>query len=133
MRLCMERLYPPRKDRPIDLRLPPIQNVEQLSSALSTVVQAVGDGRITPAEGEKLATILFMQQDLMGGADLDRRFEAIEHVLFPTKEEEEAREKALSEAITYALEAGRLRAAQRNRERKNPDPEGKEKPTNELT
>ena len=131
MRLCMERLYPPRKDRPIDLRLPPTQNVEQLSSALSTVVQAIGDGQITPTEGEKLATILSMQQDVMGGADLDRRFEAIEKVLFPTKEDEEAREKAISEAIVHALEDGRMRMAQRQRERENPGLEGKE--TNELT
>src|SRR4051812_25978859 len=46
IRLCLERILPPRKDRPVDVELPPIQTVEQVAVAIGTVVKAVSDGQI---------------------------------------------------------------------------------------
>jgi hypothetical protein len=43
LRLCLERLIPPRKDRPINLSLPAIENVQQISLAM-TRVSAIGEG-----------------------------------------------------------------------------------------
>jgi hypothetical protein len=40
MRLCMDRLSPARKDRPIDLPLGPVETLPQIRSGMSTVVQA---------------------------------------------------------------------------------------------
>ena len=37
LRLCLERLIPPRKDRPIHLILPPMDSVQQISLAMATV------------------------------------------------------------------------------------------------
>ena len=65
MRLCLERLMAPRKDRPIDLSLPPIENAKQIVVAMATVTAAIGDGKITPNEGEVLANILVAQKDLV--------------------------------------------------------------------
>ena len=39
LRLCLERLIPPRKDRPIHLILPPIENVQQISLAMARVAE----------------------------------------------------------------------------------------------
>src|SRR5689334_9055507 len=78
IRLCMERLVPPRKDRLIQLDLPPVQTVQQISSALETVANAIGEGRITPGEGETLANVLRVQKDVMATAELERRIEQLE-------------------------------------------------------
>src|SRR5689334_11133102 len=37
LRLCLERLIPPRKDRPIHLTLAPIENMQQIAAAMGTV------------------------------------------------------------------------------------------------
>src|SRR6516225_5231757 len=46
LRLCIERLVPPRKDRPISLELPPITSAADASNAVAAVLGAVADGRI---------------------------------------------------------------------------------------
>ena len=48
IRLCMERLLPPRKDRPVQLDLPPIGTVGQVSLAMAAVSRAISEGQITP-------------------------------------------------------------------------------------
>jgi len=55
------QLLPPRKDRTIQLPLPPITTVPQIATAMSALVAAIGDGRITPTEGESLVNIFTMQ------------------------------------------------------------------------
>ena len=58
LRLCMERLVPPRKDRAIRLDLPSIQTDDDLAGAVAAVLSAVADGVITPSEaGEVVALI----------------------------------------------------------------------------
>jgi hypothetical protein len=54
LRLCIERLIPARKDRPISLDLPPITDVQQISLAMAKLSAAIGEGEITPLEGESL-------------------------------------------------------------------------------
>jgi|SRR5579871_393734 len=78
LRLCLDRILPPRKDRPINLSLHPIETMPQVCSAMSTVMAAIGDGRITPAEGETLAKILTVQTTLLKTDDLERRIEELE-------------------------------------------------------
>ena len=78
LRLCLERLIPPRKDRPIHLPLPPIENVQQISLAMARVSAAIGEGEITPTEGEVLSNILAANKDVMVTADLERRMDDLE-------------------------------------------------------
>ena len=48
--LCIERLVPPRKDRPITFELPPIASAADVANAVAAVLQAVAEGRVTPNE-----------------------------------------------------------------------------------
>jgi hypothetical protein len=58
LRLCLERLVPPRKDRPISLDLLAIKSGDDAAKAVGAVLAAVGEGRITPSEaGEVMALI----------------------------------------------------------------------------
>jgi hypothetical protein len=78
LRLCLERLLPPRKDRLIQLDLP-----DQLPDAVSTVVEAIAAGQITPGEGEVVANILAIQNQIVDTAELVRRIEQLENSITP--------------------------------------------------
>ena len=81
MRLCVDRLLPPCKDRPIHLSLPPTESPAQVSAAISKVVEAIGDGIITPGEGETMANLLAVQNGVLTTGDLERRVEQLEQDL----------------------------------------------------
>src|ERR1700730_13409490 len=48
IRMCIERLVPPRKDRTICLELPAINGIGDANRAAGAVLTAVADGTITP-------------------------------------------------------------------------------------
>jgi hypothetical protein len=78
IRLCMERLLPPRKDRPVQLDLPPIETVGQVSLAMAVVARAISEGQVTPGEGETLTNILALQKEVIATAELEQRVETLE-------------------------------------------------------
>ena len=51
LRLCLERIMPPRKDRVVRLALPRIESAEDAREAAKAVLEAVAAGEITVAEG----------------------------------------------------------------------------------
>jgi Family of unknown function (DUF5681) len=60
LRLCLERLVPPVKERAIPagaVTLPKLSN-DTANAATAEVVEAVANGRITPTEGERLCGLL---------------------------------------------------------------------------
>src|SRR5713226_3504119 len=58
MRLCMERLLPPRRDQPVKFKLPAVTTAAEVAAAVSAVLQAVAGGQLTPAEGQMIVAIL---------------------------------------------------------------------------
>jgi hypothetical protein len=58
MRLCLERLCPPRKDRPISFTLPRVETAADAVKANSAILEAVAAGEITPGEGVEVAKLL---------------------------------------------------------------------------
>ena len=58
LRLCLERLLPPRKDRPISFTLPETKSAADLPKALLAILEAVAQGEITPGEGQALTAML---------------------------------------------------------------------------
>src|SRR5450759_4888192 len=78
LRLCLERLIPPRKDRPIHLLLPTIENVQQICLAMTRVSAAIGEGEITPTEGEVLSNVLVAHKTVLETGDLGRRMDELE-------------------------------------------------------
>src|SRR5579862_5463075 len=57
MRICMERVFPARREGSVRVSLPRIKTVQDLEKAAERVTQAVGRGKIAPAEGETLMNI----------------------------------------------------------------------------
>jgi hypothetical protein len=78
LRLCIDRLLPPCKDRPIHLDLPADAADEPILETSGNVLAAVAAGEITPSEGEALAKILTAHSQIVSIEDMDRRLKQLE-------------------------------------------------------
>jgi hypothetical protein len=76
LRLCLERICPPRKERLVELS--EITGSEPASGCLGQIVTAVAQGRLTPGEGESLARILETQVRVGDVEELAQRVTALE-------------------------------------------------------
>jgi hypothetical protein len=58
LRLCLERIIPPRKDRPVAFSLPPIASPKDATAALSALLAAVASGDLTPVEASEIGKLV---------------------------------------------------------------------------
>ena len=58
LRLCIERILPPCRERPVKFTLPPIESSEDISVAMNAVTAAIARGIITPGEAERIANVI---------------------------------------------------------------------------
>jgi hypothetical protein len=85
MRLCLERILPARRDRLLHLDLPPIGTAQEISRAMSAIFTAIGEGQITPGEGEMMANILATQTNVFVAEEFESRLEKVERLATPEK------------------------------------------------
>ncbi len=78
LRAMLERLAPPRKDRPINFELPPIQSVADAKETSSAVLAAVASGEITPGEGAAVMALLVSHKTIVDATDFEARLAALE-------------------------------------------------------
>src|SRR6266849_3623840 len=60
MRLCLERILPPCRERTIKFALPPIESAADIAAAMKAVTSALAGGMITPGEAATIAAELAM-------------------------------------------------------------------------
>jgi hypothetical protein len=58
MRLCMDRIMPPRKERPIMFTMPKMETAADAVKASAALVDAVAAGDITPGEAGELSKLV---------------------------------------------------------------------------
>jgi hypothetical protein len=78
MRICMDRIAPPRKDRHVSFDLPKIGDAADHPAALAAIMSAVAAGTLTPMEGQSLAAMLAEHRKAIETADIDARLAALE-------------------------------------------------------
>lgn len=78
LRLCLERLIPARKDRPVTFTLPPIASAADAAVAMSAVVAAVAAGDISPTEANEVARLLETYVKTLETSELEARIAALE-------------------------------------------------------
>ena len=81
LRLCLDRILPARKDRPVSLALPEVESAKEIPVAIGAVLSAVGEGQLTPSEGQAIASMLETQKRAIETAELQQRLAAIETAL----------------------------------------------------
>lgn len=78
LRLCLERIAPPRKDAPAPFALPAIAGPQDLPAAITGVLQAVADGDLTPAEAKGLAELVETSRRAYETSELAARIDRLE-------------------------------------------------------
>jgi hypothetical protein len=77
-RALLDRLVPPRKERPVKVALPELRAAKDAREALAAVVAAVADGDMLPGEGEALVKLLEAYARTAATAELEERVAALE-------------------------------------------------------
>lgn len=78
LRLCLERIYPVRKGRPITLNLPATETAADVNTAMSAVVAQMAAGEITPDEAGAVVAVIEAKRKAIETDDLDRRLRDVE-------------------------------------------------------
>ena len=78
LRLCMDRLAPPRKDRLVMFELPTITCAADAVKASAALVAAVAVGDLTPAEAGELGKLIEAYVRALEATDFAARLENLE-------------------------------------------------------
>src|ERR687897_1987889 len=73
LRLCLDRICPPRKDRPVSFALPELSTAADAKLAASALVKAVADGELTPGEASELGRLLDAFTRVLDAAEFEAR------------------------------------------------------------
>jgi hypothetical protein len=78
LRLCLERLAPPRKDAPVQFPLPRMVTAHDAAQAAAAVLQAVSEGDLTPTEGAQVMGLVDSYRRTLEVTELEARVVALE-------------------------------------------------------
>ena len=78
LRLCLERIAPPRRDAPVAFDLPPLETARDAARAAGAVLEAVAAGDLTPTEGAHLVALVEAWRRALETSDLEARVAALE-------------------------------------------------------
>jgi len=80
LRLCLERIIPPRKDRPVNFDMPEIKRPSDALVAATAIMRAVAAGDLTPSEAAELSKTIDRFVRVAETADLAKRIKRLEQV-----------------------------------------------------
>jgi hypothetical protein len=80
MRLVMERLIAPRRDRAVPFALAKVQSPADALGAAISVLEAVAAGKLTPSEAAELSKIIDSFVRVAEAADLAQRIKRLEEL-----------------------------------------------------
>jgi len=78
LRICLERLVPPKRDAPIDIDLPDISAVADIPKLFSSLTAKLREGGITPSEARVLIDLAEAIRRLFELTELEQRIGALE-------------------------------------------------------
>jgi hypothetical protein len=78
LRLCLERIAPPRKDAPVTFNLPSMNSAAVSAKAAGAVLNADAVGELTPTEGAHIMALVETYRHTLETSDLETRLMALE-------------------------------------------------------
>jgi hypothetical protein len=79
LRLCLERLLPPRRGRPVAFELPPtIETAADAVRASSAVLTACAAGNLSPSEATEIMSMISSHIRLLETTEIEARLTALE-------------------------------------------------------
>ena len=78
LRLCFDRILPPRRERPVHFKLPRLQTAGDAAQALAAITDAVAAAEITTGEAAELAKLVEAFVRALEATEFDERLRSIE-------------------------------------------------------
>ena len=78
LRLCLERIAPPRRDAPVQFDLPRMETARDAAKAAGAVLEAVALGELTPTEGAHIMALVETCRRTLETTELEARVAALE-------------------------------------------------------
>jgi hypothetical protein len=78
LRLCLDRIMPARKDRPVTFEPPPINSAQDAAIVTSAMLAAVAMGELTPADAGEISRLIDTWVKAFETAELAERLERLE-------------------------------------------------------
>ena len=78
LRLCLDRIAPPRRDAPVTFALPPKQSASDAAKAAGAVLEAVALGDLTPLEAAQIMGLIESYRRTLETCELEARVVALE-------------------------------------------------------
>ena len=78
LRLCLERIIPPRRARPVKLGVPAVRGAADLAGTMAAITTAGVQGTITPGEAAELARVVEIFVRAVETSDFERRLRELE-------------------------------------------------------
>jgi hypothetical protein len=78
IRLCLERIVPARRDRPVSFALPKLETAGDAVKATAAIVEAGSLGDLTPSEAAELAKLVDGFRSALTTAELEERLAKLE-------------------------------------------------------
>jgi hypothetical protein len=80
LRICLDRILPPRKDRPVTFELPEIKSAQDAAAVVSSVLSAVAAGELTPADAAEIGKLIDSYVRAFETAELAERLDRLERM-----------------------------------------------------
>ncbi|MGR3343996.1 MAG: hypothetical protein ACU0DI_12365 [Paracoccaceae bacterium] len=78
LRLCLERIAPPRKDIPVQFDLPTVTCAAEAAHAVQAVLLAVSQGDVTPMQGATIMGLVEQYRRILELSEFEGRIVALE-------------------------------------------------------
>jgi len=78
LQLVFERLAPARKDRSVQVKLPPINSLQDVLMAQSAIIAHAAAGELTPSEAHSMAALLDLRRRTIESIEIEARLAALE-------------------------------------------------------
>jgi hypothetical protein len=79
LRMCLDRIGPPRRERAVPIKLPPVRDAADLAGTMTAIIAAAGEGAISPDEGGRLARLVEVFLRSVETRDFERRLQLLEN------------------------------------------------------
>ena len=78
LRLCLERILPAPKDKPVAFAIPNIKSARDASEAASAVLAVVSEGGLTPIEAGRVMSLIDSLRRTLELTDIENRLASLE-------------------------------------------------------
>jgi len=78
LRLCLERIVPPRRDRALNFTIPDLNSAVDACKAMAAIAQAVARGELGVSEAGELSKLIDTYVRAIEATELERRLLALE-------------------------------------------------------